>query len=81
MYTLRITIHSQPPHLNIGHLLLKVFFDVFHEIFSKYKKGNQYRVTTTRALTMQLALQGELGLLISFEVRKPDPFHAFCFTD
>jgi hypothetical protein len=26
------------------------FFDVFHEIFPKYKEGSQYRVTTTSAL-------------------------------
>jgi hypothetical protein len=50
MYTLRITIHSQPPHLNIGHLLWEIFFDVFHEIFLKYMEGNQYRVTAISAL-------------------------------
>jgi outer membrane receptor for Fe3+-dicitrate len=26
------------------------FFDVFHEIFPKYREGNQYRVTATSAL-------------------------------
>jgi hypothetical protein len=26
------------------------FFNVFHEIFPKYKEGNQYRVTATSAL-------------------------------
>jgi hypothetical protein len=27
------------------------FFDVFHEIFPKYKKENQYKVTATTALS------------------------------
>jgi hypothetical protein len=26
-------------------------FDVFYEIFPKYREGNQYRVTATSALT------------------------------
>jgi hypothetical protein len=51
MYTLRIIIHSQPPHLSIRHLLWEVFFFVFHEIFLKYREGNQYKVTATSALT------------------------------
>jgi hypothetical protein len=32
------------------------FFDVFHEIFSKYREGNQYRVTATSALRWSLML-------------------------
>jgi hypothetical protein len=52
MYTLGITIHSQPPHLNKGYLLWEVFW-WFHEIFSKYREENQYRVTATSALTIQ----------------------------
>jgi len=55
MYTHGITIHSQPPHLNIGHLLWEVFFDVFHEFFPKYKEGNQYRITATSALTPHIS--------------------------
>jgi hypothetical protein len=50
MYTYGITIHSQPPNLNIGYLLYEVFFEVFHEIFSKYKEENHYRVAATRTL-------------------------------
>jgi hypothetical protein len=55
MYTLGITIHSQPPHLNIGHLLWEVFW-FFHEIFPKYREGNQYRVTATSALRLIMSL-------------------------
>jgi hypothetical protein len=28
------------------------FFDVFYEIFPKYREGNQYRITATSALTL-----------------------------
>jgi hypothetical protein len=41
------------PYLNIGHLLWEVF-DVFHEIFLKYREGNQYRVTATSALRKKI---------------------------
>jgi hypothetical protein len=31
---------------------VECFFDVFHEIFPKYREGNQYRVTATSALIL-----------------------------
>lgn len=31
------------------------FFDVFHEIFLKYKEGNQYKITATSALMERLS--------------------------
>jgi hypothetical protein len=40
-------MHSQPPHLNIKHMLCEVY-DVFHEIFTKYWEGNQYRIIVAR---------------------------------
>jgi hypothetical protein len=72
------------PHLNIRHLLWEVF-DVFHEIFSKYREGNQYRVTATSALTFVLIRQKysykfkrKKFLIVIFNLSTPS-FYVFFF--
>jgi hypothetical protein len=48
--------YSFPTHsskyrvFDIGGFFFFFFFNVFYEIFIKYKKGNQYRITTASAL-------------------------------